>query len=119
MSAESAEKIIEGNWEQLKGKIKNQWGNLTDKDIDKMNGSYEALAGKIKESYGSSKEEIEKQMKEVISAFNSSDMKKMAENSLDKIKDKFEDSMKYVKENPVKSILISLACGILFSKIVK
>jgi CsbD-like len=29
---------VEGNWKQLKGKIKEQWGHLTDDDLDKIAG---------------------------------------------------------------------------------
>ena len=34
---------VEGNWKQLKGKIKEQWGNLTDDDLDKIAGKREQL----------------------------------------------------------------------------
>ena len=51
--------IIEGNWKQLKGKLKEQWGKLTDDDIDVIEGKREMLAGKIQERYGIAKEEAE------------------------------------------------------------
>ena len=44
--------IIEGNWKQLKGKLKEQWGKLTDDDLDVIEGKREVLAGKIQERYG-------------------------------------------------------------------
>lgn len=53
---------IEGNWKQLKGKIRQQWGKLTDDQLDQINGSKEMLAGKLQELYGISKEEAEKQV---------------------------------------------------------
>jgi uncharacterized protein YjbJ (UPF0337 family) len=37
---------IEGNWKQFKGKIKEQWGNLTDDDLDKIAGKREQLEGR-------------------------------------------------------------------------
>lgn len=54
--------IIEGNWKQLKGKFKSQWGKLTDEHLDEINGQREILVGKIQEGYGLSKEEAEKQI---------------------------------------------------------
>ena len=39
--------IVEGNWKQFKGKVKEQWGKLTDDDIDRMAGQREQLVGKI------------------------------------------------------------------------
>ncbi|MDP1788943.1 MAG: CsbD family protein [Methylibium sp.] len=53
---------IEGNWKQLKGKAKEQWGKLTDDDFDVIAGRRDQLAGKIQERYGVAKEEAEKQV---------------------------------------------------------
>ncbi|MGZ5686058.1 MAG: CsbD family protein, partial [Usitatibacter sp.] len=38
---------IEGNWKQLKGKIREQWGRLTDDELDKIAGRREKLAGSL------------------------------------------------------------------------
>ncbi len=58
---------VEGNWKQLKGQVKEQWGNLTDDEIDKINGSREQLEGKIQASYGYGKEEAKKAVDEWFS----------------------------------------------------
>ncbi|HSC78817.1 MAG TPA: CsbD family protein [Chitinolyticbacter sp.] len=55
---------VEGNWKQFKGKVREQWGKLTDDQLDKIEGRREQLAGQIQEAYGTSKEETEKQIKE-------------------------------------------------------
>ena len=54
----------EGNWKQLKGKIKEQWGELTDDDLLSINGSRERLMGKLQERYGKSREVLERELKE-------------------------------------------------------
>jgi uncharacterized protein YjbJ (UPF0337 family) len=53
---------IEGNWKQLTGKAKAQWGKLTDDDVDVIAGRRDELAGKIQERYGVAKDEAEKQV---------------------------------------------------------
>jgi uncharacterized protein YjbJ (UPF0337 family) len=53
---------IEGNWKQLKGRVRQQWAKLTDDDFDQIKGDRQVLAGKIQELYGVSKEEAEKQV---------------------------------------------------------
>lgn len=53
---------MEGNWRQFKGKVKEQWGKLTDDDLDVIAGKREQLLGKIQERHGLSKEEAEKQV---------------------------------------------------------
>jgi len=44
--------VVEGNWAQLKGLIKDYWGHLTDEDLDKIAGSRARLEGKLQERYG-------------------------------------------------------------------
>lgn len=56
--------IIEGKWNQLKGKAKMKWGDLTDDDLDIVAGKKDALAGRIQERYGKSKEEAEREVDE-------------------------------------------------------
>jgi uncharacterized protein YjbJ (UPF0337 family) len=55
--------FIKGNWKQLTGKIKEQWGKLTDDDLDVIAGRREQLVGKIQERYGIAKAEAEKRVK--------------------------------------------------------
>ena len=56
--------ITKGTFTQLKGKIKEQWGKLTDDEIDELEGKSEILAGKLQERYGLSREDAERQAKE-------------------------------------------------------
>jgi uncharacterized protein YjbJ (UPF0337 family) len=51
-----------GNWKELKGKIKQQWGKLTDDDLTVLEGSADELSGRIQKRYGIAKEEAEKQI---------------------------------------------------------
>jgi uncharacterized protein YjbJ (UPF0337 family) len=53
---------IEGNWKQFKGIAKQQWGKLTDDQLDVIAGKREQLSGKIQEAYGITKDETEKQL---------------------------------------------------------
>lgn len=53
---------IEGNWTQFKGKVKEQWGKLTDDDLDIIAGKRDQLLGRIQERHGIAKDEAEKQL---------------------------------------------------------
>jgi uncharacterized protein YjbJ (UPF0337 family) len=53
---------ISGNWKQLKGKIKGQWGKLTDDDIEQIAGNREQLERKLRERYGIAKDQMKKQI---------------------------------------------------------
>jgi uncharacterized protein YjbJ (UPF0337 family) len=54
--------IVEGNWMQVKGKIKEQWGRLTDDDLDVIAGKRDQLEGKIQERYGKAKDEARREI---------------------------------------------------------
>lgn len=57
------EDTLKGDWKILKGKIKQQWGKLTDDDLEKINGKREELLGRIQKQYGIERDEAEKQLK--------------------------------------------------------
>jgi uncharacterized protein YjbJ (UPF0337 family) len=51
---------VEGNWKQFKGKIQEQWGKLSDDDLDVIKGNRQQLEGKIQERYGKAKDAVRK-----------------------------------------------------------
>ena len=51
---------VEGNWETFKGKAQQQWGKLTDDDLDVVKGRRKELAGRIQERYGKAEDEAER-----------------------------------------------------------
>lgn len=56
---------IEGKWHQMKGKVKAEWNELTDDEIDAAEGRAEQLAGKIQEKYGIARDRVEQRLDEL------------------------------------------------------
>ncbi len=54
---------IEGRWKQLKGKVKEQWGHLTEDDLDVIAGRREQLLGRIQQRHGLARDEAEHQVR--------------------------------------------------------
>ena len=54
---------IEGNWKQLKGRVREHWGRLTDDELDRIGGKREALAGSLQNCYGIARDEAEQQIR--------------------------------------------------------
>lgn len=54
--------ILQGNWKQMKGKVQQQWGKLTDDDLAQVDGNREELIGKIQAQYGKSKDEAKREV---------------------------------------------------------
>lgn len=49
-------------WNQMKGKVKEKWGKLTDDELDQIEGRRDQLVGKVQKAYGVSEEEAERQV---------------------------------------------------------
>jgi uncharacterized protein YjbJ (UPF0337 family) len=53
---------VEGNWKQVKGQVQQQWGKLTNDDLDVIEGKRTELAGRLQERYGMAKDEADRQI---------------------------------------------------------
>ena len=53
---------IKGDWKQMAGKVKQQWGNLTDDDLAKVNGKREELEGVLQTRYGYTKDKAKQEL---------------------------------------------------------
>ena len=54
--------ILKGEWTQLKGRIRRQWGRISDDDIARINGDRELLLGRLQELYGRTREQAEEEL---------------------------------------------------------
>ncbi len=51
--------VLHGKWHELKGKVRQQWGKLTDDDLEQLSGKTEELAGLLQQRYGYGKAQAE------------------------------------------------------------
>ncbi|MEX1019405.1 MAG: CsbD family protein [Litorilinea sp.] len=58
--------MLKGKWNQIKGGVKSQWGELTDDDLTQAEGEYEKLVGKIQERYGYEREQAEREVNDFM-----------------------------------------------------
>jgi len=61
--------ILKGKWLQLKGSIREKWGQLTDDDVDKVSGNAERLVGLIQERYGYAKQQAEAEVDSFLARY--------------------------------------------------
>lgn len=78
--SKNLEEIFESNWDEIQGKLKSQWGKLTNQDIKQMEGSYDMLIGRLKKIYGYTKDELEEELNNFLSTVG-----------IDKVKEKTKD----------------------------
>lgn len=62
--------ILQGKWTQLKGKIKQQWGELTDDDLNRISGKRDEIVGLVQERYGWERERAEAEFDDFLRGQN-------------------------------------------------
>ena len=67
-----------GKWKQMKGSVKEQWGKLTDDDLNVIDGQREKLIGKLQERYGYAREDAQKRADEWLKSAKYTDQKEFA-----------------------------------------
>jgi len=65
--------ILEGKWKQIRGEIRETWGELTDDELDQIAGKRDKLAGKLQEKYGWSRDEAERQIDDFLRDYEVTD----------------------------------------------
>ena len=58
---------VKGNWNILKGKLREQWGKLTDDDFEIAAGQRDKLVGRLQERYGYAKDRAERELDDFVS----------------------------------------------------
>lgn len=66
---------VEGNWKQLKGKVRQQWGKITDDQLDTIAGNRDQLAGRIQETYGVTRDDADRQVRDWESTLRDDDFR--------------------------------------------
>lgn len=65
--------ILEGNWKQIRGTIREKWGELTDDELDQIAGKRDKLAGVLQERYGYTQMEAERQIDDFLETWEDTD----------------------------------------------
>lgn len=63
--------ILKGKWKQMRGQVKQWWGDLTDDDLDHIDGSTDKLIGRLQERYGYAREDAEKEVDRRLKTYDS------------------------------------------------
>jgi uncharacterized protein YjbJ (UPF0337 family) len=64
---------IEGKWKEVRGKVRERWGKLTDDDLDRIQGKREQLAGRLQDRYGWAREQVEREIRVFEETFANAD----------------------------------------------
>jgi uncharacterized protein YjbJ (UPF0337 family) len=132
---------LQGHWNEIQGKIRSKWGQLTSDDLSQFNGNVDQLIGMIQRKTGEAKERIEHYLTELTeeggegftgateavreytqkAAKAVSETSKQAADSMregynqaaEQVKHGYEEAEKIVKERPIESMLVVFGTGLL------
>lgn len=92
---------FQGHWKQLKGKLKDVFGKLTEDDLIRISGKRDELVGKLQVLYGTSKEKIDQQLREIENGYYSDKLRDQWNQLQAKLKAKWtsltEDDIRRIK----------------------
>lgn len=71
--------LLKGKWNEIKGGIREKWGDLTDDELEHAKGSFSSLVGVIQQRYGSAQEEVRKGLNDLFQRFSDPKNKKLEE----------------------------------------
>jgi uncharacterized protein YjbJ (UPF0337 family) len=120
---------LTGGWTQLKGQLKNKWGQLTDNDLTQVEGNVESLIGLIQRKTGTARRDVEEFLDQSVGDA-SSVMNRIASNAqnyaqqaseavsqgydemADRVQDGYEQAEEMIRSRPAESLSVAFGAGI-------
>ena len=123
------QQVIDGHWNELTGKVKEVWGNLTDQDLKSVQGNVDQLIGLVQRKTGESREMIEAKLEDVSgqlasyaeqasakvreTAQQASEQLQVARDQItDTARQRYSEAEALVQERPVESVAVAFGAGL-------
>jgi len=120
------QQVLAGNWDEVKGKLKEKWGKLTDDDVRVFNGNVDQLIGRIQQKTGESREAIEHYLDKMADEGSKilSGVRERVEQAAsqagdtmregyDSLRDGYSEAERMVQDRPGQSIAVAFGLGVL------
>jgi uncharacterized protein YjbJ (UPF0337 family) len=126
---------LQGQWNKLRGQVKERWGQLTDDDLQIQGGNVDQLVGRIQQKTGETRDAIEKYLNDLTSrgasavAQATEAVSNFAQQAGDRLRDRYGDladqardrldtAQDVVRHNPGQSVAAAFGVGLLAGLIV-
>jgi len=119
---------VEGNWNEMKGRVKEKWGKLTDDDLTQVGGKHDRLVGVLQQKYGMAKDKVEEQLESFFA--NSEGWVAEAKGKVNEV---YEKGREYIQSTsptdmagdlreligryPVQSVIVGVGVGFLVGQV--
>src|SRR5215213_6147579 len=98
----STQEKLMGNWNQLKGKVKQRWGQLTDDELSEVEGNFDQLVGLVQQKTGEARQQIERTLTDLSSQAGGA----------------FTQAREMVRRRPAESVAVAFGAGLIVGLIV-
>lgn len=114
------QQILEGNWNEIKGKLREKWGQLTDDDLPQIRGDAEQLIGAIQRKTGEAREAIQQYLHEISGSAASAvgTARDYAQHASDHVCAGYAKAERFVRDRPVQSLLVGFGVGVIAGVVV-
>ncbi len=122
---------IEGGWNELKGKVKQRWGNLNDDELTAFEGNVDEFVGMLQRKTGETRDAVERALDQLDAEVQpwlrqaqetAKQYTDAANQTVANVRDQFADGQvqakRYVKKHPMESIAAALGTGIIVGVVV-
>jgi uncharacterized protein YjbJ (UPF0337 family) len=126
---------IKGNWNQLKGKVRERWGQLTDDEMQEVEGNFDQLVGLVQQKTGEARQKIEHVLHELNEqtggAFSQAaetarqyadqageTLRGAAEQARERTREGYEHAQEMIRRRPAESIAVAFGTGLLLGIVV-
>ncbi|MCA9173011.1 MAG: DUF883 family protein [Planctomycetales bacterium] len=123
------QQVMQGSWTELKGQIKERWGQLTDDELTEVQGNAQRLVGLIQRKTGEAKEKVEQELDQLLSSGASLASRTAAaireatdhatdrvhqsyEHVADTVKAGYDQTQHMVKQRPIESVAAAFGSGL-------
>ena len=121
---------LEGDWNEIKGKLRQKWGQLTDDDLPQIRGDAEQIIGIIQRKTGEAREAIEQYLQEVSGSAASAigtasatvcdyaqraseSVQHTAKQAADQVRAGYNEAERFVRNRPGESLLVCFGVGLI------
>jgi uncharacterized protein YjbJ (UPF0337 family) len=123
------QQMLEGSWNEIKGKLRSKWGQLTGDDLQSARGNVDELVGVIQRKTGESRDAIQEYLEELTSGGASKlnqtadvareyaqqamdTVQQRSRQAMDAFRDRYGDPEELVRERPAESLAVCFGIGI-------
>ena len=125
------QQTLQGNWNEIKGRLRERWGQLTEDDLREFNGNVDQLVGTIQRKTGESREQIEAQLESMMERASrgaeraresvqeySQQAAEMYNQMAGNLRAGYEDVETLVRRNPAESVAVAFGTGLIAGLII-